>query len=68
VKVIVTPREEHELSVFENRVMRKVFVPAKEGMEKNADPVSYNEEIRNLVFSTNIFTVADQGGLYGWDI
>jgi hypothetical protein len=39
IKLIVTPREEHKSRVFENRVLRKIFVPRKEGMGKNAAPI-----------------------------
>jgi hypothetical protein len=64
----VTPVEEHEMSVFENRVPKKIFVPTKEGMEKMQALIRIVRSFRNLVFSTNTFTVSNQGESYGWNM
>jgi hypothetical protein len=44
----VTPREDYRLRVFENRVLRRIFVPKREkvtGMWK----ILHNEELHNVI-------------------
>jgi hypothetical protein len=46
---LLTLREEHRLRVFENRVLRRIFGPKREGWRK-----LHNEELRNLYSSPNV--------------
>jgi hypothetical protein len=49
----LTPREEHRLRVFENRVLRGIFGPKREEMARGWRKV-HNEELHNLCSSPNI--------------
>jgi hypothetical protein len=48
----LTLREEHRLSVFENRVLRKIFGPKRE--EDGSWKKLHNDELHNLYSSPNI--------------
>ena len=49
----LTLREEHRLRVFENRVLRKIFVPKRDKVTGEWRKL-YNEELNNLYSSPNI--------------
>jgi hypothetical protein len=49
----LTVREEHKLSVFENRVFRRIFGPKKDGVTGGWRKL-HNEELRNLYSSPSI--------------
>jgi hypothetical protein len=46
----LTLREEHKLRVFENRVLRRIFGPKKDGL--------YNEELHDLYSSPSIIRLS----------
>jgi hypothetical protein len=48
-------REEHRLRIFENRVLRKIFVPKRE--EDGSWRKLHNDELNNLYSSRNIIRV-----------
>jgi hypothetical protein len=48
-------REEHRLSVSDNRVLRKIFGPKRE--EDGSWRKLHNAELRSLYFSPNIVSV-----------
>ena len=52
----LTLREEHRLRVFENRVLRKIFVPKRDGITGEWRKL-HNEELNDLYFSPNIVRV-----------
>jgi hypothetical protein len=52
----LTPREEHRLRVFENRVLRRKFWPKRDGVTGEWRRL-YNEERNNLYSSPNIIRV-----------
>ena len=52
----LTLREEHRLRVFENRVLRRIFGPRKDGVTGECRKL-YNEELNDLYSSPNIFRV-----------
>ena len=52
----LTPREEHRLRVFENRVLRKVFGSKRDGVTGEWRKL-HNEELYNLYCSPNIVRV-----------
>jgi hypothetical protein len=49
----LTLREEHRLSVFENRVLRKIFGPKRDEAMGSWRKL-HNEELHNLYFSPSI--------------
>jgi hypothetical protein len=51
----LTLREEHRLRVFENRVLRKIFGPKREG--DGSWRKLHNDELHNLYSSPNIVRV-----------
>jgi len=51
-----TPRKEHRLRVFENRVLRKIFGPTREEVEGSWRRLK-NEELHNLYASPNVIRV-----------
>jgi hypothetical protein len=46
----LTVREEHKLRVFENRVLRRIFEPKRDGVTGGWSKL-YNEELHNLYSS-----------------
>jgi hypothetical protein len=46
----LTVREEHKLRVFENRVLRRIFGPKRDGVKEGWRKL-YNEELHNLYCS-----------------
>jgi hypothetical protein len=49
----LTLREGHRLRVFENRVLRKIFGPKRDGI-LGVSRKLHNEELHNSKFSSNI--------------
>jgi hypothetical protein len=49
----LTPKEEHRLSVFENRVLRRIFGPKRDKVSGEWRKL-HNEELHNLYSSPNI--------------
>jgi hypothetical protein len=49
----LTPREEHRLRVFENRVLRKMFIPRRDEVTGEWRKM-HNEELHNLYSSPDI--------------
>jgi hypothetical protein len=52
----VTVREEHKLRVFENRVLRRIFGPKRNGVTGRWRKL-HNEELHNLCSSSSIITI-----------
>ena len=52
----LTLREEHRLRVFENRVLRRIFGPKRDGVTREWRKLR-NEEPNDLYFSPNIVRV-----------
>jgi hypothetical protein len=52
----LTVREEHKLRVFENRVLRRIFRPKRDGVMGGWRKL-HNEELHNLYSSPNIITI-----------
>jgi hypothetical protein len=52
----LTVREEHKLRVFENRVLRRIFGPKRDGMTGGWRKL-YNEELHNLYSSPSIIRI-----------
>jgi hypothetical protein len=52
----LTFREEHRLSVFENRVLRRIFEPKRDEVTEEWKKI-HNEELNDLYSSTNIVRV-----------
>jgi hypothetical protein len=52
----LTLREEHKLRVFENRVLRRIFVPKCDGVTGRWRKL-HNEELHNLYFSPSIIRI-----------
>jgi hypothetical protein len=52
----VTIREEHKLRVFENRVLRRIFGPKRDGVTGGWRKL-HNEELHNFYSSPNIVRV-----------
>jgi hypothetical protein len=49
----LTVREEHKLRVFENKVLRKIFGPKRDGVKGGCRKL-HNEELHNLYSSPSI--------------
>jgi hypothetical protein len=56
----LTLREEHRLRVFENRVLRRIFVPKREEVVGDWRRL-HNEEFHNLYPSQNIVRLIKSG-------
>jgi hypothetical protein len=56
----LTPREEHSLRVFENRLLRRIFRPKREEVA-GCWRRMHNEELHNLNTSPNIIRVINSG-------
>jgi hypothetical protein len=56
----LTVREEHKLRVFENRVLRRIFGPKRDGVTGGWRKL-YNEELRNLYSSPSIIRILKSG-------
>jgi hypothetical protein len=52
----LTVREEHKLRVFENRVLRRIFEPKRDGVTEGWTKL-HNEELHNLYYSPNIIRI-----------
>ena len=52
----LTLREEHRLRVFENRVLRRIFWPKRDGVTEEWRKL-HNEELNDLYCSPNIVRV-----------
>jgi hypothetical protein len=52
----LTVREEHKLRVFENRVLRSIFEPKRDGVTGGCRKL-HNEEIHNLYSSPSIIRI-----------
>jgi hypothetical protein len=52
----LTVREEHKLRVFENRVLRRIFGPKKDGLIGMWRKL-HNEELHNLYSSPSIIRI-----------
>jgi hypothetical protein len=52
----LTLREEHRFNVFENRVLRRIFVSKRESVAGGWRRL-HNEELHNLYVSSNIIEV-----------
>ena len=52
-------REEHRLSVFENRMLRQIFVPKRDEVTGEWKKL-HNDELNDLYFSTNMIRVINQ--------
>jgi hypothetical protein len=62
----LTVREEHELRVFENMVLRRIFGPKRDGVTGGWRKL-YNEELHNLYSSSSIIRIEEDevGGTCG---
>jgi hypothetical protein len=54
--VSLTPREEHRLRVFENRVLRRIFGPKRDEVTEEWRRL-HNEELNDMYSSPNIIRV-----------
>jgi hypothetical protein len=52
----LTVREEHKLRVFENRVLRRIFGPKRDGVTRGRRKLR-NEELHNLYSSPSIIRI-----------
>jgi hypothetical protein len=52
----LTVREEHKLRVFENRMLRRIFGPKRDGVTGGWRK-PHNEELHNLYFSPSIIRI-----------
>jgi hypothetical protein len=52
----LTGREEHKLRVFENRVLRRIFLPKRDGVTGGWGKL-HNEELHNLYSSPSIIII-----------
>jgi hypothetical protein len=52
----LTLREEHKLRVFENRVLRRIFGPKRDGLAGGWRKL-HNEELHNLYSSPSIIRI-----------
>jgi hypothetical protein len=60
----LTLKEEDRLRVFENRVVRRIFVPKRDEVTGDWKKL-HNEELHNLYSSPNIIVELSSQG--GWD-
>ena len=60
----LTLREEHRLRVFENRVLRRIFGPKRDGVTGEWRKL-HNEELNDLHSSPNIVRMGGSCGTYG---
>jgi hypothetical protein len=56
----VTLKKEHRLRVFENRVLRRIFIPKREEVVGGWRRL-HNEELHNLYGSPNVIRVIKSG-------
>jgi hypothetical protein len=56
----LTLKEEHRLRVFENRVLRRIFGPKRDGVTGDWRKL-HNEELHNLYSSPNIMRMIKMG-------
>jgi hypothetical protein len=52
-RITIHNKEEHRLRVFENRVLRRIFVPRRDEVKGDWRKL-HNEELHNLYSSPNI--------------
>jgi hypothetical protein len=57
----LTLKEELKLSIFENRVLRRIFGPKRDEMVGGWRKL-HNEKLHNLYCSPSIIEVSSQGG------
>jgi hypothetical protein len=60
----LTVREEHKLRVFENRVLRRIFGPKRDGVTGGWRKL-HNEELHNLYSSPSIIRIIELRRM-GW--
>jgi hypothetical protein len=60
----LTVREEHKLRVFENRVLRRIFGPKRDGVT-GGWRMLHNEEIHNMYSSPSIIRITVKPVLNG---
>jgi hypothetical protein len=60
--LVLTLREEHRLRVFENRVLRRIFVPSRKEVVGGWRRL-HNEELHNFYASPNIIRVIKSRGM-----
>jgi hypothetical protein len=53
---LLTVREEHKLRAFENRVLRRIFGPKRDGVMEGWRKL-HNEELHNLYSSPSIIRI-----------
>jgi hypothetical protein len=53
---LLTVREEHKLRVFENRVLRRIYGPKRDGVMEGWRML-HNEELHNLCSSPSIIRI-----------
>ena len=58
-------REEHSLSVFENRVLRRIFGPKGDEVKGNWRKLN-NEELNDTYFSPNFIWVSKSRRMRWW--
>jgi hypothetical protein len=56
----VTVREEHKLRVFENRLLRRIIGPKRDGVMGGWRKL-HNEELRNLYSSPSVIRIIKSG-------
>jgi hypothetical protein len=52
----LTVREEHKLRVFENRILRRIFGPKRDGVRGGWRKL-HNEELHNLYSSPSLIRI-----------
>jgi hypothetical protein len=56
-----TLREEYKLRVFENRVLRRIFGPKRDGVTGGWGKL-YKKELHNLYSSPSVIRISSRGG------